>query len=350
MNIYIVAKDKIKNTNYFVDELADILRSIGHHVELGLDLFWSENIFLFDIIYFQWPEFIFKGEVTDADVQKLQDRIIEIKNHGLKILAHCHNLRPHTIDNTNKIKLYDIVYSNCNIMIHMGSYSKRLMQEMYPNIQHYIIPHHTYNAFKFEKDISICKKDLNLPSNKINILCFGQFRNKAERNLILRLKQTLPSKEYNFITPGFYRERLIQKDIFKSIKVCFKTLYYKLRGIKFSNKLISDDITEKLFCATDIVMIQRPQILNSGNLPMAFCAGKVVIGPDTGNVGTILKETGNPTYNPNDINSAINAIAQAIQMNLTGKGDENKLYAQRYWSHKQISNLFNNILSKLEYT
>lgn len=347
MNIYIVAKNKIKNTNYFVEELSQILRHAGHNITLGLDILWEKDVFQFDIVYFQWPEYVFEGKITDKNVIYIKERIDKIKEYGIKIFAHCHNLHPHIIDNPYKLNLYEVIYGNSDVMIHMGKFSKDFMKEKYPNVKHYIIPHHTYNTFNFDYNKNHCKKELNLPLNKINILCFGQFRTEEEREFILSLKKEFNTEKINFITPSFYRERLRQDSFSKSLKVCIKTIYYKLKGIKFSRKLINDEITEKLFCAADIVLIQRLEILNSGNLPMAFKAGKIVIGPNVGNVGVILKETNNPTFDPKNIESTIEAIKNIRNIDIEEKGKNNKLYALKHWGYDQIGSLFNNVIRNL---
>ena len=347
MKVYLVVKDKIENTNYFSDELASILRKAGHEIITGLDFFWCNDVFRCDIIYFQWPEYIYTQNVTKIQIDLLQNRIKEIKRKGIKIFAHCHNLEPHTLKNLLTHNLYKIIYENCDVMIHMGVYSQQIMQKEYPSAMHYIIPHPIYESFNFNLDPTDCKIKLKLPIDKINILCFGEFRTQEERNFILSLKQRLPSNKFHFVTPGFYRKRYNQHNTIKTFLVCFWTLYYYLMGMKFSHSLIDERTTEFYFAASDIVLIQRPIILNSGNLPMAFAAGKIVVGPNVGNVGPILKETQNPTFNPRDLNSAVNAIMQAV--NIKNKCGENNLrYAQEHWSHEQIGKLFNDLLLKLK--
>lgn len=347
MKVYLVVKDKIKNTNYFSDELASILRKAGHEVITGLDFLWCDDVFQCDIIYFQWPEYIYSQEVMKRQIDLLQDRIKEIKKKGIKIFTHCHNLKPHTLNNYTILELYKTVYGNCDVMIHMGTYSQLVMQKEYPAAMHYIIPHPIYESFNFNLDSTDCKRKLKLPIDKINILCFGEFRTQEERNFILSLKRRLSSNKFNFVTPGFYRKRYNQHNIIKTFLVCFWTLYYCLKGMKFSHNLIDERTTELYFAASDLVLIQRPVILNSGNLSMAFAAGKTVVGPNVGNVGPILKETQNPTFSSNDLNSAVNAIMQAV--NIRNKCGENNLrYAQEHWSHEQIGKLFNNLLLKIK--
>ena len=101
-------------------------------------------------------------------------------------------------------------------------------------------------------------------------------------------------------------------------------------GIRFSHEVIPDDMMQCYFCAADVVLIQRVDALNSGNLPMAFHAGKVVVGPNVGNVGAILRETGNYAFDPQDINSAASALQKALTE--TEKGKENRTYATEHWA------------------
>ena len=170
-------------------------------------------------------------------------------------------------------------------------------------------------------------------------MSFGKFRNNKERQFVLNIKNKCNHSplfgrgaggEALFLMPGFYRETLHTLNPKKLITRLYHTIRYKLKGIRFCNEAIPDDMMQYYFCAADVVLIQRLDILNSGNLPMAFHAGKVVVGPDVGNVGQILRETGNFTFNPNNTESAIYALQGALAA--TSKGDENRAYAVKHWS------------------
>ena len=54
----------------------------------------------------------------------------------------------------------------------------------------------------------------------------------------------------------------------------------------------------------------------------------MVVGPNVGNVGSILNKTGNPIFNPYDIDSIVLAIKKAKELLSVNKGEENKMYAQ----------------------
>lgn len=65
---------------------------------------------------------------------------------------------------------------------------------------------------------------------------------------------------------------------------------------------------------------------------MAFLMGKVVAGPNIGNVGEILTEMGNPTFDVNDNDSAVDAILQSLDLANKGKGLCNHDYAMKHFS------------------
>lgn len=68
-----------------------------------------------------------------------------------------------------------------------------------------------------------------------------------------------------------------------------------------------------------MVFIQRTDILNSGNVPLALSFGRVVTGPDSGNIGGLLAETGNPAFDPADPRSVDIALERAARLSATDK-------------------------------
>ena len=99
--------------------------------------------------------------------------------------------------------------------------------------------------------------------------------------------------------------------------------------------------------ASDIVFIQRIEILNSGNLPLAFSAKKKVVGPDVGNVGEILNETGNYVFNPNDRSSVRQSVLNAVNdmRNSNLLGIQNYHYARNNWSVSTVCGLIDKELA-----
>ena len=345
MKVYFVVKEPSERTiNHFVSSLGNALQKQGCEVVYGLKLLWTDEVLGYDIIHFQWPEGIFGlfgHQVTDEELTRMNQRLMWLKEHGKKVFYTCHNLKPHTNRNENLLRLYELIYNNADYIHHLGNYSCNLLQSKYPNAIHVVIPHHIYDdVLSFNISQVEARQRLHLPTDKKIILSFGKFRTEEERNFVLSIKDsslfTLHSSL--FLMPGFYRQTLHTWNPKKLVTRLYHTLYYRLKGIQFSNEAIPDDMMQYYFCAADVVLIQRLDILNSGNLPMAFHAGKVVVGPNVGNIGPILHETGNFTFDPEHAKSAIDALKNALVA--TSKGNENKVYASKYWSSNLIAATF----------
>lgn len=349
MKVYFVVKEPSERTiNHFVSSLGNALQQQGCEVVYGLERLWTDEIFDCDIIHFQWPEGIFGlfgHHVTGNELEQVGQRLVLLKERGIRLFMQIHNLKPHTNKDPNVLRLYELLYSQADVMVHMGNYSRELLQPQYPNAQHVVIPHHIYdNVLPFSVSQQEARQRLHLPQSKKIILSFGKFRNDKERNFVLDLKNKcshspqlsiVNCQSSLFLMPGFYRETLHTWNPKKFVTRLFHTLNYRVKGIKFSNEVIPDDRMQCYYCAADVVLIQRLDILNSGNLPMAFAAGKVVVGPDVGNVGQILHDTGNFTFDPEDTESAICALRKALET--TSKGKENKEYSAKYWSSDIIA-------------
>lgn len=329
--------DSFRTSNPYVYTLVDGLKQQNIDVKMSSGDFWLNNTY--DIIHFQWPEAIYdwSKKVTSEQIDLLRNRIIYLKQLGKKIVVTCHNLQPHIIKDKGVNALYQIIYEYSNLIIHMGRYSYQLLSVQYPNAYHVIIPHHIYdNVYHFTYNKKLCQKELGIDSSKLNILCFGEFRTDEEREFIIKLKAALKSDNIDFLVPGFYRKHWYAKTIPETYKRICKILSYKWKGLNFQSKLLDDASTEKYFTACDIVLIQRLHILNSGNLPMGFYAGRVVVGVNEGNVGCILRETGNPTFTTDDFDSAVNAIHQAIRLTQAGIGEKNRQLAEQEWNTNLI--------------
>lgn len=348
--LFVVDSQSVSNP--YVITLYNGLISLGVNVHIGLNEFWN-HADEYDILHFQWPEaiFLWRKSISDTEVSQFSEQLLRAKKKGVKIIITCHNLKPHTITNKNVLSLYNIIYQNCDLFLHMGEFSLKLLQQEYPNAQHSILEHHIYdNIYTFNIPKEEAQNKLHLCQTPCCILCFGEFRTSKERQMIIQIKKILNNHEYVFCTPSFYRKKILCKNPVEIVKRTYYTLLYKIKGFHFKKTYLNTAETEQYFCAADILLLQRTSILNSGNLPMGFAAGKVVVGPNIGNVGMILKQTGNPTFNPNSSESIVQAIQKANELLKYGKGKENQNYAYKYWTidktTKQLLTYYKNILTK----
>lgn len=290
----------------------------------GRENFWSDEILSYDIVHFHWPQtFMGKDPHTETD---LFCHIRKMKSAGVKIVATCHDLEPHYEQFADSVESMRIVYSQCDAIFHLGDYSKKLFERKYPNATHYLLPHHlydtVYNYFP-SRDESV--KNLGLPENRTYILCFGTFRAKPERDLIVSLSKQLADKNIVILAPSFmniwwHSIRLLHKRLKKWFYKCFYNIY--CTGSTW--RAVSDESLPYYYGAADIVFIQRLKILNSGNALMPMLFGKVVVGPDCGNVGPLLRHWDYPVFSVNEISSVGTAVRKALQMGKDGIGVKNR--------------------------
>lgn len=331
--------------NPFVKIISDGLISLGHNVVCNKDELWN-NFIQYDLIFFQWPDLLLQDEIKKENILgKYEDLLKSIKANGVKMVITVHNLHPHNNDSF-LTDLYNLIFSYVDGFHHMGDYSYEMLLNKYPNATHFIVPHPVfYNDSDVPHDKSYYKRKFGLPQRKPTIMSFGGFRNETEREMFLYL-----SRKYYFRcclwAPKFNRfEGTNRKTLYKILT----RIKYRLLGIKMWRGAISDIEAAEMAKAADIIFIQRNEILNSGNLPLGFFGGCIVVGPNMGNVGCILRATGNPVFIPNDMKSVHKAMNMALRMFTQSNewGQKNYEYAKKNWNKTFVVQMISSYLEKL---
>lgn len=328
--------------NPYVYTLVKGLQNQGCQVKCSIDHFWN-NFDDYDIIHFQWPEAIFQWHpITFSDVEKLTLQLHRLKTSKKQIVYTRHNILPHYSTNKYRNKLYELIENNSDIIIHMGQYSltQIISQKNNNNTKHFVVPHHTYDEiYTSVIDQKVARDKLKIKNDRIMFLCFGEFRNDEEREFVFKSFSKLNHPKKLLVAPRFYKYRLninhpraFIKGIVERVK--YSSLSNKMR---LSIKFVDTNLLPYYFSATDVVFIQRNNILNSGNIPLAFHFGKTVIGKDIGNVGELLRETDNILFSTTDIKTVIIALEQSIKKAGSGQGYKNKEFALKYLSTNEIA-------------
>lgn len=87
-----------------------------------------------------------------------------------------------------------------------------------------------------------------------------------------------------------------------------------------NDELIDNCDLPYYMAASNVIFIQRKGQLNSVNIPLAFLFHKVVIGPDSGNIGELLRNTGNPVFRSDKKQDIIRALKEARHLSAGEKG------------------------------
>ena len=326
----LIPLDKESGNSY----VFDLVKRMGNdaNVFIGIDYFYDFNL-SFDIIHIQWPEAFFNWQVpTDEQLKDLDDNLQRWQGKKSKIVITLHNEKSHKF-NLNNQKLYEIVYKYVNAVVHLGEYSYQNFSKFFEKkgIKHSIVYHSLYVDFPNAIKRSEARKCLGIDDDKFVILCFGTLRNIDEYNLLLHAFKKIKVKNKFLLTNGWRTLFPIFKEPLKRIKHELFTSFSQISARnKLNNEFVNNENVQIYLNASDLIFISRLDTLNSGNVFLGFTFGKVVVGPESGNIGEILNKTGNPTFNPKEMDSVVAALNQGVALSKSNKGNENYEYGMKY--------------------
>ncbi|MDZ7720274.1 MAG: hypothetical protein U5K72_15770 [Balneolaceae bacterium] len=309
---------------------------------------WLYEPGLWDIIHLHWPEYLVKSQLTDMTridllqekhFKKVTDSIEQKKSQGAKIVLTVHNEKPHEDKGGIFDSFYDQIYDLADGFIHLGTFSEKKLHEVYPKAKeksHFVIPHGDYNYFPSDMKRSECRQKLNIDEDQKLLLAFGAIRSKEELELGINAFNNSSVENSIFLVAGSlphpYRSEL---DHYITRKKLYTNVLNK--RIKVHEKVVAPEEVQIYLKATDLLFLPRLDTLNSGNIALGFTFGKVVTGPGYGVIGEILNETGNPVFDPANLESVSEGIEKGFELSEEGHGIKNKEYANHQMNWKNIA-------------
>lgn len=342
----IVFREDKDTDNLFVPILCDAIGMAGIDVRCSTKEFWESDT-TYDIIHFQWPEEAVGWTCNDPDIiRRLDERIKFFRSRGAHFVYTRHNVRPHYSNNIIN-RAYDIIETESDVIVHMGHFSRDEFAAKHPGSRNVVIPHHIYeNTYNESISMVSARQHLKLPQDAFIVTAFGKFRNREEIRMVLDAFRAWDEKHKLLLAPRlfpFSRSNNYGGNLFKKLtsRIGYHLLMpllcrlWKLRA-GANDELIENADLPYYIAASDILFIQRIDILNSGNVPLAFLFRKTVVGPNVGNIGEILRETGNATFNPDDKASIVRALEEAQLLADEGQGNANYSYAKKFMNVRKI--------------
>lgn len=305
------------------------------HVLVGFDTFWHGDPSITDVLHLHWPESLFRWrEPAAEDLEQLKSRLLYWRAAGSRIIGTIHNRYPHYRDTEAFRKLYEMVYSHLDGVIHMGGVSQKEFHERYPHLAttpSAVIP---LGLPPFDATIrsSAAREALGIPARAFVVVSLGRIRNEAETRMLLGGFRKSRLSYKRLIIAGFRIQPIGRiARIWERLRITMD------RSIISTGGSIPDEDVPTYVGSADVFVLPRLEILNSGGVATGFHFGKVVVGPATGVVGEILLETGNPTFVPGDAQSLAEALQDSVSLCREGKGEENREYAQKYWNWERLA-------------
>jgi hypothetical protein len=334
--------------------LVDLNLSLSHFCEVDhSDDFWNKRGD-YDVLHLHFPEYLTFAH-QDAYRRGLQDDLIEATAERLgwwgeraKLVITRHVLLPHdALRDPQWEKMYETVYRHVHAVVHFASASVHEFRDRYRNTHfhhgeplHAIIPHHNYASLPNTVSRTHARRCLGVNDTKKILLVFGAIRNFEERDLILSTFHHLnvPGK---LLLVSTWKEQLAKV---RWIRLKYwirdlKRLYFRLHPqYRFNYGFVEEADTQLWLNAADVLFIPRLKVLNSGNITLGMTFGKVVVGPDSWDVGQLLRETGNPVFDPDRPETAVEAVEQGFRLAAEGRrGPENQRLALSEWSAAQCA-------------
>ncbi|MGB1052042.1 MAG: hypothetical protein ACPGYF_08815 [Chitinophagales bacterium] len=346
IKVLIVAEETERNT--FIHNLSKALRENDCRVDIGIDKFWTSEEH-FDVIHFHWPEHLsFKINrkslpPTPFRLRNIKRRINQWKQAGTKLILTRHNIESHEYP-VGFSSLYTYLNHVVDGVVHMGDYSLKEFKQSNPEAvsKQAIIPHGWYDNIPNEVSATHARNKLNLDEKSYVILAFGALRKKEEEDFILSAFNALDTPNKVLLIPrGFYYNNVLLFRLFDYLQLGFYKRWVKKKSklleskeVMWDQRFIPIEEIQDYFNASNVVLIPRLEILNSGNVPMAFYFKKSVIGPNQGNVGSILHETKNFIFDVTDTSSLSQALKDAQASAELGMA--NYTYAKNNWDWNTI--------------
>ena len=175
-------------------------------------------------------------------------------------------------------------------------------------------------------------------------MVLGALRSWNEKQKLLLAPRLYPFSRHNHYGGNFLKRWASKTGYYLLMSLLNRVM--KLRA-GANDELIDNCDLPYYMAASNVIFIQRKGQLNSVNIPLAFLFHKVVIGPDSGNIGELLRNTGNPVFRSDKKQDIIRALKEARHLSARGKGEANYAYAIRNMSINKVGKQYAELYEEL---
>lgn len=309
--------------NLYIRELARAYEALGHRVTLGRENFLYLDTF-YDIIHIHWPEQLYRIPYEHSNEVELAkfalNRLKTFRKGAAKCVLTMHNLMPHE---EGRSKASQMICQGCydmaDLVVHHCERSIELTRSIYSNFtpqkKSIIIPHGNYFGYPNNISRREARRRLGISNDDFVFLHFGLIRAYKGLNTVIEAFKKINIKNKKLIVAGSFLgiPTLKTRFQFKWLKLtsCFN------RSIFLFLKTIPNNEIQVFLKACDAVVLGHKTGLNSGVAILGMSFGRIVIGPDIGCIGEVLRKGYNIVYDPDKLDSLISAMIEAQSMQIS---------------------------------
>jgi glycosyltransferase involved in cell wall biosynthesis len=325
--------------NIFVSEIASAYREAGCDVVLGRENL-SHLMCRPAIVHLHWPEehfFNWGGEMLSSEARAgvFLTRLDELKSMGARLVWQVHNLRPHESRSVAlEHRVYQSVIDRADVFVHHCDASVRLLRERYavpsdrPNV---VRPLGNYLAYPNAATKTTARTHLGLDPHRLVFLHFGAVRAYKGLDLLLEAfaAASIPGKL--LLVAG--RFAAMRASTGTADRIRFALFKRFGRNVRFDLRMIPDDEVQYYLNAADVVVLSHRAGLNSAVAVLGMTFGRAIVGPDMGCMGSLLRDSGNLTYEPGDTAGLARALERSVAIDFEQLGERNRTLASTWrWS------------------
>lgn len=325
-------------------------------------LFWDMHGD-FDLVHLHFPEYLtleiqaaYSNDALSRELIEALECRLEYWHARTRIIVTRHVLAPHAARGSELWEeVYELVYQFADGVVHFAPPSVDDFITRYADTdfrrgppKQVVIPHHNYASLENTTDRRASRQRLGIDDDAQVILVFGAIRNDEERQLILTSFQQLRARKKRLLVSR-WREVLPRVSWIR-LKHWLRDLtrlFYRLHPhYHFNYAFVPEDETQYYLHAADVLLIPRLDVLNSGNITLGMTFGKVVVGPDSYDVGYLLKTTGNVVFQSSS--DVAPALERALELAATTDlGEQNRRRAMEQWSAQQCARAYHEFYREL---
>ena len=309
----------VEHDNEYVSRLVEIAQGIENlKVTVSLEEFWNPKI-KYDAVIINWPDYLFrwKRDISDTEVEKLIYIFDHYKKNGTQIITVLHDEYAHHSRSQNRDRIFDICYQECDVLAHLGNYSLKKYSDLYKHLPatHKLLFHPSYRSFDLSLSGEKTRNLLDLKKKDFIIIVPGGIRHQYEEDYVNKIFENIKIKNKKLI---YLRASHINKPAkaftFSFISFKLKERYLQIfKKTSYKYKFLPSPVLSAYFVVSDLIILPRLDILNSGNVILGTQYDKLIIGPEIGNIKEWLEKFDQISIDPNSIQE------DSFSKNITGE-------------------------------
>lgn len=313
----LIPSDNIRNA--YIPSLVEAYQKAGCEVVIGQANFYNSD-WIPDMVHFQWPESIFKGNdysIYGETYNVIKKRIEFYRSKNVIFIWTIHNVKPHESDSKDlDAQVYKLLVNETDIFVHHGKKSVEIMGTIYPDIlkkSNLICPHGDYLIQYKDVDKGTAREKLNLPVNAKILMNFGLIKGYKGFDLLKDIfKGWKANNKFLFIAGDF----LIGSSIPLRIKrFWLGKIRTRTRKYGYHFDYIHNSDVALFMSACDAIILTHKSGLTSGVIPLAITFKKPIVYPNLGNFEEqVIGWESAKCYQSSNVDSAIKAL-NSLELN-----------------------------------